>query len=344
MFRSPDQLSRVPILGLGVGLLLSLGSVQAAEYGIGQAATAEEIAGWDIDVRPDGLGLPAGQGSVIDGEALYESRCASCHGTFGEGVGRWPVLSGGMDTLTQERPTKTVGSYWPYASTLWDYIHRAMPFTAPRSLSADETYAISAYVLYLNDIVDEEFVLTQNNLASIEMPNRDGFFVDNRPDSTNERCMSGCADPNQLEMVGTIGGITPVGHFKQGADAPAASHEAQKELEEQKERERLHALGVEVEAPHQRADSELSEYALAGREVYDAACVACHGSGLAGAPKVGDQAAWQPRLDKGMDTLLKHAIEGFTGSKGVMPPKGGRVDLSDEQILHAVAFMTEKSR
>lgn len=341
MFRLPDR-SWCPLIA---GLLMTTGVQALAEpLGIGRAAGADEIAGWDIDVRPDGLGLPPGQGSVMDGEMLYESRCASCHGTFGEGVGRWPVLSGGFDTLTHERPTKTVGSYWPYASTLWDYIHRAMPFTAPRSLSADETYAISAYVLYLNDIVDDEFVLTQDNLASIEMPNQDGFFLDDRPDSPNTRCMKDCANPEQLEMVGTIGGITPVGHFKHGADAPAASHEAQKALEEQKERERLHSLGIEVEAPHERADSELSASALAGREVYEAACVACHGSGLAGAPKLGDQAAWSPRLAKGMDTLLKHAIEGFTGTKGVMPPKGGRVDLSDEQIMHAVAFMTGKSR
>lgn len=340
MSRLPDRLLR----SLGLGLLLAAaGAAGAAPLGIGRAASADEIAGWDIDVRPDGLGLPPGQGSVTDGERLYESRCASCHGSFGEGIDRWPVLAGGYGTLTLERPTKTVGSYWPYASTLWDYIHRAMPFSAPRSLGVDETYAIAAYVLYLNEIVDEEFVLTQDNLADIQMPNRDGFFVDDRPDSPNTRCLQACADADQLQMVGTIGGITPVGHFKAGADAPAASHEAQKALEEQKELERLRALGVEVEeTPH--AQVALSAAAQAGQAVYESACVACHGTGLAGAPKVGDYKAWAPRIEQGMAVLVRHAVEGFTGKHGVMPPKGGRVDLSDKQVSDAVSFMTEKSQ
>lgn len=341
MFRLPDRLR---LLLLGLGLVVGAAELHAAGYGLGQAVSAEEIAGWDIDVRPDGLGLPPGEGSVLDGEALYESRCASCHGSFGEGIDRWPVLAGGYDTLTLERPTKTVGSYWPYASTLWDYIYRAMPFTAPRSLGVDETYALAAYVLYLNDIVDEDFVLTQANLAAIEMPNREGFFVDNRPDSPNTRCMTDCARVEELQMLGTIGGITPVGHFRQGADAPAASHEAQKTLEEQKERERLEALGIKVEAPVAAPAAALSELAQAGRATYESACVVCHGSGLAGAPKVGDRAAWVARIAKGEALLRQHAIEGFTGEKGVMPPKGGRVDLSDKEIFQAVAFMTEKSR
>ncbi|PSL13196.1 cytochrome c [Marinobacterium halophilum] len=340
MFKLPET---APAL-LGVGVLLASLSLSAAEpLGIGRMATADEIAGWDIDVRPDGQGLPPGQGSVMNGELLYESRCASCHGSFGEGIDRWPVLAGGYDTLTLERPTKTVGSYWPYASTLWDYIYRAMPFSAPRSLSVDETYAVSAYVLYLNDIVDDDFVLTQGNLARIEMPNREGFFVDNRPDSPNTRCMQECARPDQLEMVGTIGGITPVGHFRADVDAPAASHDAQKSLEDQKEEARLRALGVEVDETVPAAVA-LSDEAKAGQAVYEAACVACHATGLAGAPKVGDHKAWGPRIDQGVSVLIRHAIEGFTGKEGVMPAKGGRMDLTDQQVSRAVAFMTEKSQ
>lgn len=340
MFRLPET---VPVL-VGAGCLLASLSAQAVEpLGIGRGASVKEISGWDIDVRPDGQGLPPGQGSVMEGERLYEARCASCHGSFGEGLDRWPVLAGGYDTLTLERPTKTVGSYWPYASTLWDYIHRAMPFSAPRSLSADETYAISAYVLYLNDIVDDEFILTQDNLAQVVMPNHDGFFIDDRPDSANTRCMQKCADPEKLEMVGTIGGITPVGHFRAGADAPAASHEAQKALEEEKEQARLASLGVEVDATS-HDDVLLSDEALAGQSVYEAACVACHATGLAGAPKVGDYQAWAPRIEKGMGVLIQHAIEGFAGKHGVMPAKGGRMDLSDQQVSRAVAFMTEKSK
>ena len=164
---------------------------RVGHFGFGEIASAEQIAGWDIDIRPDGQGLPAGSGSVEDGEYLYEEQCAECHGSFGEGVGRFPVLAGGEGSLSDDRPTKTVGSYWPYTSTLFDYIYRAMPFTQPESLSADETYALTAYVLYLNDLVDDDLVLDQNNLASIRLPNEASFVPDPRPDVFNTRCMSG---------------------------------------------------------------------------------------------------------------------------------------------------------
>ena len=110
----------------------------AGHFGYGENASAEMIAGWDIDVRPDGVGLPPGGATAEDGELLYDEMCASCHGAFGEGVGRYPILAGGEDTLAESRPEKTVGSFWPYASTLWDYTHRAMPFTEPESLSDEE--------------------------------------------------------------------------------------------------------------------------------------------------------------------------------------------------------------
>ena len=326
------------------GALAFGGPAQAETYGIGSAATPEEIAGWDIDIRPDGLGLPVGEGSVEDGEGLYEAKCAVCHGLFGEGEGRWPVLAGGQGTLADERPTKTVGSYWPFASTLYDYIYRAMPFTAPRSLSVDETYAISAYVLYLNDLVEDDFVLSNENLASIEMPNKDGFFVDPRPDVDNPHCMENCKDPNSIQVQGSIGGVTPVGHFIEGADGPAASHEGQHELEQERERERLQELGVEVEEETSSEPAALSAAAVAGEETYNGACKACHGMGVAGAPKLGDKGAWAPRIAQGMDVMVDHAINGFQGNNGVMPAKGGRVDISDEQVSNAVAFMAESSQ
>lgn len=172
-------------------------TAEAADHGtgyfdIGKPATAAEIAGWDIDIRPDGEDLPLGHGSVADGEALFEARCAGCHGYFGEGVGAWPALAGGAGTLATPRPEKTVGSFWPYATTLWDYIHRAMPFTSPQSLSANETYALTAYVLYLNGIVPKDFVVGHANLAAIAMPNRNGFYRDDRPDVYGEACMRDC--------------------------------------------------------------------------------------------------------------------------------------------------------
>jgi len=270
----------------------------AGGYGIGSHASAEEIAGWDIDIRPDGKGLPAGSGSVEDGEMMYEEQCASCHGSFGEGVGRYPVLSGGEGTLTDERPEKTVGSYWPYASTLWDYIHRAMPFTQPQSMTDDEVYAITAYVLYLNDLVEDDFVLNADNLASIEMPNQDGFFFDDRPDTSNTACMKNCKDPASV-------GIT---------SEPAI---ATLQKDEQ----------VAV----------VEQVAEGGEKVYQQACLMCHGAGVAGAPMTGDKAAWSARIKQGRDKLLKNAIDGI----GVMPPKGGQSQLSDEDVAMAVDYLIQ---
>lgn len=333
MFRSAKS---ILVAGLSLSLTLgTAGAIAGEKYGFGKTATAEEIQGWDIDIRPDGMGLPAGEGSVADGEVLYEQLCATCHGLFGEGEGRWPVLAGGEDTLTEERPVKTVGSYWPYASTLYDYIRRAMPFTAPRSLSDEQTYQLSAYVLYLNEIVDEDFVANKETLAAVEMPNQEGFFVDPRPDVSNTRCMENCADPSKLQVVGTLQGITPVGHFVEGADAPAASHHEQ----EQKERQ-MHG----EESAEQGHQAALSDSAVAGRDTYDNACQACHNSGIAGSPKFGDKSAWKDRIGQGMQVLVDHAINGYSGDTGIMPPKGGRSDLSDEQVEQAVAYMVESSQ
>ena len=185
-------LAAAPVIADDVKEIVGDEKRSAGHYGFGKTASAEEIAGWDIDIRPDGMGLPPGSGTPEDGEMMYEEQCATCHGSFGEGVGRYPVLSGGEDTLTEDRPEKTVGSFWPYASTLWDYIHRAMPFQAPQSLTDDEVYAITAYVLYLNDLVDYDFELNAETLATVRMPNEDGFYLDNRPDVRAKRCMKNC--------------------------------------------------------------------------------------------------------------------------------------------------------
>jgi mono/diheme cytochrome c family protein len=171
-------------------------------FNLGTIATAEEVAGWDIDVRPDGLGAPVGMGTAIDGEDIYAERCAACHGDFGEAVDNWPVLVGGASTLDDKDPVKTTGSYWPYASTMYDYIYRAMPFGEAQSLSHDETYQIVAYLLYMNDIIDDDFELSHENIGGIEMPNRDGFFLpDPRPDAqpaSGEPCMRNCDVPTNV--------------------------------------------------------------------------------------------------------------------------------------------------
>ena len=143
-----------------------------ASLGLGRLALPEEIKAWDIDVRPDGQGLPPGKGTVKRGDEIFQEQCAACHGEFGQGNGRWPVLAGGQGTLTADRPEKTIGSFWPDLSTVYDYIHRAMPFGNAQSLSADETYALTAYLLFLNDIVkDEDFELSDKNFTSVKLPN-----------------------------------------------------------------------------------------------------------------------------------------------------------------------------
>ena len=200
MSRFPERLSKLRIVVFLFALVAISAVAKDAEkpvgyYGYGNAASDEQIAAWDIDVRPDGKGLPPGSGSVEEGEFLYEDQCAQCHGSFGEGEGRYPSLAGGEGSLQEARPHKSVGSYWKYTSTLWDYIHRAMPFTRPESLSDDEVYAVTAYVLYLNDLVEDDFILSQQNLASMRLPNEDSFIADQRPDVHNERCISDCRDP-----------------------------------------------------------------------------------------------------------------------------------------------------
>ena len=135
-----------------------------------------EVQFWDRSVTPDGATLPPGEGNVADGRIVYETACASCHGETGQGKSPLVALVGGNGTLTATSPNKTVGSYWPYATTLFDYIRRAMPFGQQKSLRSDEVYAVTAYVLFLNGIIEEDRLITKATLPSIEMPNRDGFF------------------------------------------------------------------------------------------------------------------------------------------------------------------------
>ena len=307
MSRFPEIRALVTLVVTGALLSSTLRAGDSPRYyGYGEPATAAQIAGWDIDVRPDGLGLPPGSGSVVDGEMLYEEQCAECHGSFGEGQGRYPSLAGGEDSLRDTRPHKTVGSYWKYTSTLWDYIHRAMPFTRPESLADDEVYAVTAYVLYLNDLVDEEFVLNQQNLVGISLPNAANFIAEQRPDVHNTRCMKRCRDPDSI----VIKSEAPLYMPEQGAPKSVAL----------------------VTAPQQ------------GEEVYQSSCALCHDQGIGGAPALGDSAAWASRLLQGVDALYAHAVDGFQGKSGMMPAKGGFARLSDEDVSAAVDYMLAKSR
>ncbi len=189
-----------------ISLFISFSShAENRKYNIGKLATKIEVAGWDIDVRPDGVGAPKGSGNAIDGEEIYVNRCAACHGDFGEGVDRWPALVGGDGTLASHDPEKTTGSYWPYASTIFDYVYRSMPFGEAQTLTHDETYKIVAYLLNMNEIIDEDFVLSEKNIGKIKMPNASGFSLpDPRPDVTKYKdgqpCMKNCNVP--LKIIG----------------------------------------------------------------------------------------------------------------------------------------------
>lgn len=181
-----------------VAVIIAIGLATAAnaapkKYGHGRVATDREIAGWNIDVRPDGQGAPVGKGSSATGEDLYLKKCASCHGEFGEAKGRYPVLVGGYGSLKEERPEKTVGSYWPYASTLFDYVKRAMPFGQAQTLTDNEVYAITAYILEMNEVIPQGKELNQTNLGNVKMPNAVNFIADNRPDGQPKTvCMINC--------------------------------------------------------------------------------------------------------------------------------------------------------
>ena len=169
-----------------VFIFLGAAAILAAQTGgrsYGRPAAAEEIQRRDLTVFSNGAGLLPGKGNAARGLKIYETKCVRCHHQRGEGKqGEYPALIGGQGTLATKKPKKTVGSYWPYATTLWDYVNRAMPFNQPRSLPPDDVYSLTAYILYLNGIVTETEQLDQNSLPAVKMPNRDGFIVDPRPD------------------------------------------------------------------------------------------------------------------------------------------------------------------
>ena len=175
MFTSKRKAIVIAIGAAAVAACASLPSAPGKPPAFGATLGAEEIARFDISIPPSGAGLPAGSGTAKQGAAVYAAKCIACHGE--KGVGKpADALVGGIGSLATARPVRTVGSYWPYATTLFDYTRRAMPITNPLSLSNDEVYAVSAYVLYLNGIVAEDAPMTATTLPLVRMPNRDGFI------------------------------------------------------------------------------------------------------------------------------------------------------------------------
>ena len=190
------------------------GPVSAEKLGLGRSALPEEIAAWDREIRPDGTGLPVGSGDALVGEEIFADQCAACHGDFAEGIDNWPKLAGGADTLDHEDPLKTVGSYWPYLSTAYDYIKRSMPYGNAGTLSDDDVYSIVAYILYSNDLIEDDFVLSNETFLDVEMPNAAGFILDDRAQTeyvqwSGEPCMENCKSEVKVTMRALVLDVTP---------------------------------------------------------------------------------------------------------------------------------------
>jgi len=303
---------------LTAATLTALGAEASAQtYGLGREALPEEVGAWDIDIRPDGLGLPEGSGSVLEGEDVYLEVCASCHGGFAEGAGRWPPLAGGQGSLDGHDPFKTIGSYWPYLSTVWDYVHRAMPFGDAQSLTDDEVYAITAFLLYMNDVVlDDEFVLSDENFTEVRLPNEDGFYMDDREESplwgAREVCMTYCADSVEITMRANILDVTPEDAALREEREAAASDEVVEEAAAEEPAEDPNAI-----------DMELAE---AGERLFRQ-CSSCH--------QVGDSA--QNRTGPVLNGIVGHPagqVEDFRYSRP-METAGDEGLVWTEEELHA---------
>lgn len=312
----------------GVTLTAGAPSVDGT-YGIGREALAEEIAAWDIDVLPDGRGLPEGSGNAFDGEEVFAEKCASCHGDFAEGVDNWPVLAGGFDTLADEDPVKTVGSYWPYLSTAWDYINRSMPFGEAGTLTPDETYAIVAYILYSNDLVEDDFELNNENFAEFNMHNMNGFVVDDRPEQEYaawraQPCMKNCKEEVEVTMRSVFLVDTPVeggtvsvmnhatidGLPSFSADGPAIIPAVAPKVEEEA------SVTPVVQEPEET--DEGGALIAAGENVFKK-CKACHKVGA------GAKNGSGPQLN-GLIGRTMGSVEGFKYSNGFIEAKQeGRV-------------------
>jgi cytochrome c len=333
-------------------------------YNIGRTPTEREIKAWNLDAKPDGTGLPEfdiekgevvlgddgkpkkAEGSVELGGELYDAQCVMCHGDFGAGGKGYPRLAGGSkNSLKNQRlnpadehpnpdsPLRTIGSYWPYASTLYWYIQDSMPFPHPKSLTNSETYAITAYLLSVNGIkyegeeMDDEFVLDKEKMMKIKMPNEDGFYpeVDTKDPrqgvknitallsdpkiyGTGTKCMNDCVKEDTQKLLMRINN-----------DLTANSNQP---------------LSVERNLPEVKDDS-----VKPGQVTYETSCSACHGNPAIGAPVLGDKDAWNKVVAQGMEKVYNNGINGINS----MPPRGG-TDLTDDQMKEVIDYMINSSK
>ncbi|SHK02323.1 sulfur dehydrogenase subunit SoxD [Shimia gijangensis] len=307
------------VAGTTLATSLIAAPVWAEKFGLGRAALPEEIAAWDKDVAPDGTGLPAGSGDVLTGEEVFADNCAICHGDFAEGVDNWPKLAGGDGTLADKDPLKTVGSYWPYLSTTWDYVNRSMPFGSAQTMSTDDVYAIVAYILYSNDLVDEDFVLSDENFLDVEMPNAGGFIIDDRETSEAhfwkpEPCMKNCKDTVEITMRAAVLDVTPDEGGTQEATTPAEEAAA--------------APTPAEEAPV--AEAALDPEAVKKGEKVFKKCKACHQVGDTAKNKTG------PTLN-GIVGASVGARDGFKYSKPMKALADSGAVWSEEELAAFLA-------
>lgn len=189
----PSRKLRTLLLAILASTIPHAALADRPDIRLGQPISEAELAAWNIDIRTtDGKGLPEGSGDVATGEKIFAEKCVACHGEAAAGGPMFGSMVGGIGSFTTEKRVLTPGSMYPYAPILFDYIRRAMPLDQPQSLASDEVYALSAYLLHLNGLVPADAVMDAKTLTAVKMPNRDGFIVDDRPDTKAVRCMKDC--------------------------------------------------------------------------------------------------------------------------------------------------------
>ena len=342
-----------------------LNTQEVKDYNIGRTPTKREITAWDVDAKPDGTGLPQfdmkngevvlgddgkpkkAQGSVELGNELYDAQCVMCHGDFGTGGKGYPRLAGGTkESLKIQRlnpadehpnpdtPIRTIGSYWPYVSTLYWYVQDSMPFTHPKSLTNSETYALTAYLLSINGItyegveLDDEFVLDKEKLMKIVMPNHDGFYpeVDTKDPKQGVKNMTALLSDSKIYGTGT---------------------RCMKDCIKEDIQNLLMKINIDLTANSNQPMSVVRSLPTAenkvpqsfGQKVYEESCATCHGNPALGAPVLGNKEAWAKVVSKGVEKVYHNGINGINS----MPPKGG-TDLNDEQIKEVIDYMINSSK
>jgi S-disulfanyl-L-cysteine oxidoreductase SoxD len=320
-------------------------AIDAKKIYNGRVPTANELKAWNTDLMPDGTGFPEGQGTAEEGEILYEAQCVMCHGDFGSGGGGYPALAKGnayelQKTLTNNRyqnadgdgPTRVFGSYWPKVSTLWWYIRDGMPHPMSKTLSNNETYALTAYILNLNEIeidgemIEYDFVLNKETMLKIDMPNNDGFIPNIDGPAALDDVRAFYADPTNY-----------------GAQKVNPSERCMKDCQDATAKvTRIKGAGISEFLPPMATARDLpkTEGSDGGaKKQYEESCMMCHADTSMGAPALGDAKAWKVVTAKGIEKVYSNGINGING----MPPKGGS-SLSDKDFKSVVDYMINQSK